>query len=255
MHNLNFNAKQILRVAYFQMDKSAKDPLKIQTMFSTIAHRYDLLNRLLSLGIDRWWRKVAVDQLPKVENARFLDVATGTCDIALEIIKRHPPDTKVVGLDFSEKMLELGKKKIKAAGCQDRIELHLGDVTSLPFEDNTFDASIIAFGIRNVQDYKKGIAEMGRVVKSGGKVVILEFTTVQNRFFKAPYRFYITKVLPFIGEIISGKRGAYKYLPASMLDFPPPDKLKKVMEETGLQAVKYYKLTFGITAVHVGTVK
>ncbi len=237
------------------MNKPAKDPAKIQTMFSTIAHRYDLLNRVLSLGRDRYWRKFAVNQLPRVKNAKFLDVATGTCDVALEIIKRHSPDTRVVGVDFSEKMLELGKEKVKSAAYQNRIDVRFADVASLPFEDNTFDGSIIAFGIRNVQDYKQGITEMGRVVKSGGKVVILEFASVQSRLFKPLYHFYITKVLPSIGEIVSGKKGAYKYLPDSMLDFPVPEKLKSAMEETGLQDVKYYKLTFGITYVHVGTVK
>jgi demethylmenaquinone methyltransferase/2-methoxy-6-polyprenyl-1,4-benzoquinol methylase len=237
------------------MDKSAKDPTKIRTMFSTIAHRYDLLNRVLSLGIDRYWRKFAVDQLPKVEKARFLDVATGTCDVALEIIKRYPPDAKVVGVDFSDRMLEIGREKVRNAGYQDRIDIRFADVTSLPFEDDVFDASVIAFGIRNVQEYKKGISEMGRVVKTGGKVVILEFTSVQNRFFKPLYNFYITKVLPFTGELVSGKKGAYKYLPDSMLQFPTPEEFKKAMEETGLKDVKYYKLSFGITAVHVGIVK
>ncbi|RJQ56697.1 MAG: bifunctional demethylmenaquinone methyltransferase/2-methoxy-6-polyprenyl-1,4-benzoquinol methylase UbiE [Nitrospiraceae bacterium] len=235
------------------MDNSAKDPSKIQTMFSTIAPRYDLLNRVLSLGADSYWRKFAVGRLPKVKNARFLDVATGTCDVALEIVKRFPPDTKVVGVDFSEGMLNLGREKVKKEGYQDRIDVRFADVTSLPFEDNTFDASIIAFGIRNVRDYKKGISEMGRVVKSGGKVVILEFTSIQNRFFRTPYRFYITKVLPFIGELISGKKGAYKYLPSSMLEFPGPEEFKRSIEETGLKDVRYYKLTFGIAAVHVGT--
>jgi demethylmenaquinone methyltransferase/2-methoxy-6-polyprenyl-1,4-benzoquinol methylase len=237
------------------MDKSAKDPVKIQTMFSTIAPRYDFLNKVLSLGIDRSWRKFAISRLPKTENAKFLDVATGTCDVALEIIKRCPSGTKVVGVDFSEGMLEFGKEKVRAAGLEDRIDVRFADVTALPFDDESFDGSIIAFGIRNVQDYKKGISEMGRVVKSGGKVVVLEFTSVQNRFFMPIYRFYITKVLPFIGEIISGKKGAYKYLPDSMLGFPSPDEFKSAMEETGLTDVKYHKLTFGITYVHVGTVK
>jgi demethylmenaquinone methyltransferase/2-methoxy-6-polyprenyl-1,4-benzoquinol methylase len=234
------------------MDKSAKDPLKIQTMFSTIAPRYDLLNRVLSLGIDGHWRRFAVAQLPRVENARFLDVATGTCDVALEIVKRFPPDSKIVGVDFSEGMLELGKEKVRRAGYRDRIDIRFADVTSLPFEDNAFDASIIAFGIRNVQDYKRGISEMGRVVRRGGKVVILEFTSIQNPFFRTPYRFYITKVLPLIGELVSGKKGAYRYLPSSMIGFPAPEEFKKAMEETGLREVKYYKLTFGIAAVHVG---
>jgi len=235
-----------------QENKASKDPAKIRTMFSSIAPRYDLLNRVLSLGLDSYWRAFAVNQLPVAENANYLDVATGTCDVALEIVKTYP-NAKVVGVDFSEGMLELGKEKVKKAGLQDRIEVRFADVTALPFDDNTFDASIIAFGIRNVQDYKKGIKELGRVLKSGGKVVILEFTSIQNRFFRVPYRFYITKILQSIGEIISGKKGAYKYLPASMLEFPGPEEFKKVIEETGLKDVRYYKLTFGIAAVHVGT--
>lgn len=237
------------------MNKPAKDPEKIQTMFSTIAHRYDLLNRVLSLGIDRSWRKFAVGRLPERENAKFLDIATGTCDVALEIIKRHSPGTRVVAVDFSEGMLALGREKVRGAGLEDRIDVRFADVTSLPFDDNTFDGSIIAFGIRNVQDYKKGISEMGRVVKSGGKVVILEFTSVQSRFFQPVFHFYITKILPFIGEIVSGKKGAYKYLPDSMLDFPPPEKFKQAMEETGLQDVGYCKLTFGAAIVYAGTVR
>lgn len=236
------------------MDSLEKDPVKIQTMFTTIAHRYDFLNMVLSLGIDRSWRKFAINQLPKFDNARYLDVATGTGDVALEIVRRLP-GSKVTGVDFSEGMLEFGRKKVSASDIGGQIELLFGDATALPFEDDTFDGSIIAFGIRNVQDYKKGISEMGRVVKKGGRVVILEFTTVQNPIIKPFYRFYISKVLPFIGGVISGKMGAYKYLPQSMLAFPSPDELKKTMEETGLEDVKYYKLTLGIAAVHVGTVK
>jgi demethylmenaquinone methyltransferase/2-methoxy-6-polyprenyl-1,4-benzoquinol methylase len=237
------------------MDKPVKDPAKIQTMFSTIAHRYDLLNTVLRLGIDRHWRKFAVEQLPKVQNAIFLDVATGTCDVALEIIKQFPLDAKVVGVDFSDRMLELGKEKVRKAGLHDKIDIRFADATSLPFDDNSFNGSIIAFGIRNVQDYKKGIREMGRVVKNGGKVVILEFTSVQSRFFQPVFHFYITKLLPFVGEIVSGKKGAYKYLPDSMLDFPSPENFMHVMKETGLQDVRYHKLTFGASIVYVGTVK
>ena len=240
---------------FFPMDNSSKDPVKIRAMFSTIADRYDLLNRVLSLGIDRYWRKFAVNKLPRGENALFLDVATGTCDVALEIIKQHSPGTKVVGLDFSEGMLKLGRDKVEQAGLEKRIDVHYADVTALPFDDNVFDASIVAFGIRNVRDFEKGISEMGRVVKSGGKLVILEFTSIQNPLFKTPYRFYIKKILPFIGEMISGKKGAYKYLPSSMLEFPGPEEFKKAMERTGLQDVRYQRLSLGIVAVHIGTVK
>jgi demethylmenaquinone methyltransferase / 2-methoxy-6-polyprenyl-1,4-benzoquinol methylase len=234
------------------MDTSAKDSKKIQAMFSSIAARYDLLNRLLSLGRDRYWRRFAVSQLPKISSGAILDVATGTGDVAIEIAERYPHDVRVTGVDLSDKMIELGIEKIRRAGLQERITLGTGNVYSLDLKDNTFDAAIIAFGIRNVQDYKKGISEMGRVVKKGGKVVILEFTTMQNPVVKPFYRFYITKVLPFVGEVISGKKGAYKYLPDSMLSFPAPDRLKEIMEEAGLRDVEYHSLTFGITTVHTG---
>ncbi len=234
------------------MDKSAKDPKKIAAMFSSIAGRYDLLNRLLSLGRDRYWRRFAVSQLPEISSGVILDVATGTGDVAIEIAERYPDDVRITGVDLSDKMIELGIEKVRKAGLQERIKLSLGNVNFLDFKDNTFDAAIIAFGIRNVEDYKKGIGEMTRVVKENGKVVILEFTSLQRPFFKYIYRLYISKILPLIGELISGGKGAYKYLPASMLAFPPPEELKKTMEAAGLREVKYHTLTFGITTVHTG---
>ena len=234
------------------MNKPLKNPLKIQSMFSSIAPRYDLLNRLLSFGRDIYWRRFAVKQLPGINNGSFLDVATGTCDVAIEILRQGSQKTKVTGVDFSGQMLRLGKEKIIKRGCQDQIKLCYGDTTSLPFEDNTFDASIIAFGIRNIPDYRTGIKEMARVVKENGKIVILEFTSVQSRFFRRLFRLYLTRFLPFIGGIVSGKKDAYKYLSESVLDFPDPERLKKIMEEAGLKKILYYPLTFSIVTVHVG---
>lgn len=235
------------------MDRSAKESVKIQAMFSSIAHRYDFLNRLLSLGRDRYWRKFAVNQLPEIAHGIFLDVAAGTGDVALEIARIYPPGIRVIGVDFSEKMLEIGRLKVQKAGLDERIRLQYADATSLPFDDNAFDGAIIAFGIRNVQDYKKGISEMVRVTKQGGNVVILEFTQTENSIWRLPITFYLKKVLPFIGETISGNRGAYKYLPASMLSFVTPEELKIAMQICGLQDVRYYKPTLGIVTVHVGT--
>jgi len=234
-------------------DRPSKDPGKISAMFTNIAPRYDLLNRVLSLGIDRRWRKFAVECLPRTDNAHYLDVATGTCDVAIDIVNRLP-GSRVTGIDFSEGMLRLGEEKVAKAGLGHLIHLQRGDATALPFADGTFDGSIIAFGIRNVNDYKKGLSEMARVVKKGGPVVVLEFTNIQNPLFRIPYRFYITKVLPFIGELVSGKKGAYEYLPSSMLDFPGPDEFARIMESAGLVNVKYYSLSLGITAVHTGEV-
>ena len=233
------------------MNKLAKNPIRIQSMFSMIAPRYDLLNKLLSCGRDHYWRRFAVSHLPVTKNGMFLDAATGTGDVALEIIKQRP-EAKVIGVDFSEEMIKLGKEKIFRTGSQDKVELRFGDITSLLFEDKTFDAAIIAFGIRNIPDYKKGIGEMARVVKDGGKIVILEFTSIQSQFFKLPFRLYLSKVLPVIGGIISGRKGAYKYLSDSVLGFPEPEEFKKIMEEMGLKEVKYYPLTFSIVTVHAG---
>lgn len=237
------------------MEKSAKDPVRIEEMFSSIASRYDLLNRILSLGRDRHWRTCAVSQLPDIVEGTFLDIATGTGDIALEIARSCPSGIRVVGVDVSERMIQLGREKVRKEGYDDRIDLRKGDIHSLDFCDGCFDAAIIAFGIRNIQDYRQGIQEMARVVKAGGSIVILEFTSQQQRLFKWPYRIYITKILPLVSSMISGKKSAYRYLSDSVLDFPSPEGLKKIMEEAGLQDVQYQALTFGITAVHTGIKK
>ncbi len=235
------------------MNKPSKNPLKIQAMFSAIAPRYDLLNRLLSFGRDRYWRRFAVKQLPDIEGGMFLDVATGTGDVAVEIVRQYNRKTRVIGTDFSEQMLELGRKKIEELGCQGQIDLRFGDVTNLPFDDRTFDAAIIAFGIRNIPDYKKGIQEMTRVLKAGGRIVVLEFTSVQSRFSRSLFRLYLTRILPVMGGFISGKKTAYKYLSDSVIDFPAPGEFKKIMEDSGLREVNFYPLTFSIVTVHVGT--
>jgi demethylmenaquinone methyltransferase/2-methoxy-6-polyprenyl-1,4-benzoquinol methylase len=235
-----------------KMKRSDKDSAKIEAMFSSIAPRYDLLNRLLSLGRDRYWRRFAVSKLPGLDEGIFLDVATGTGDIAMEIMKRHSSGIRVIGVDLSENMIELGREKVRKAGFGERIELRRGSINSLDFGDDLFDAAIIAFGIRNIQDYRLGISEMVRVVKKGGKVVILEFASKQQPFLRGLYRFYMTRILPLVGEIISGKKGAYRYLPDSVADFPPPEDLKLLMQNAGLRDVSYYTLTFGITTVHVG---
>ncbi len=235
------------------MRQIEKNPAKIQLMFSSIAPRYDLLNKLLSFGRDRYWRKFAVNTLPKKETGLFLDVASGTGDIAIEIVRQSARSTKIIGVDFSEQMLEFGIKKIKKMNLNGQIDLRFGDITSLPFEDKVFDGAIIAFGIRNIPDYKTGIKEMARVVRDGGKVVILEFTNAQTEVFKWPFRVYLTKLMPWIGGIISGRKSAYTYLSNSVLDFPDPGQLKKVMEKSDLKDIEYHTLTFGTVAVHVGT--
>lgn len=231
--------------------KKDKD-IFVQKMFSEIAGYYDLLNRLLSLRRDVYWRKVAVGELLKSGGRLFLDIATGTGDCAVEIIQRGGKDKEVIGIDFSPEMLYAGRKKIEKKGLSDYIRLMQTNALYLPFDDNHFDGVISAFGVRNFSDARNGIREMRRVIKKNGVVVILEFTNPSNRIFKKIYYLYFEKVLPFIGGIVSGKRYAYKYLPDSVLKFPDKDKFKKIMEEEGLRDVRYANLTLGIVTVHIG---
>ncbi|MFV1951941.1 MAG: bifunctional demethylmenaquinone methyltransferase/2-methoxy-6-polyprenyl-1,4-benzoquinol methylase UbiE [Nitrospinota bacterium] len=234
------------------MIKSSKKALYVREMFSSISHRYDLLNKLLSLGRDRYWRSFAVSQLSSMAGGLYLDIATGTADVAMEIAKRGAVNTGIVGVDFNEKMLEIGRRKIKKSGFEDRIKLNFADAQTLPFRDEFFDAAIVAFGIRNLSDPMTGIKEMRRVVKEKGKVVILEFTTPGNSISREIYYLYFRRLLPLIGGIISGKRHAYQYLSESVIEFPDQEGLKRMMEDAGLHDVRYYNLTFGIVAVHVG---
>ncbi len=224
----------------------------IRDMFDRIAPRYDLLNRLLSLGIDQRWRRFAVSQLVVPENGRVLDIATGTGDVALEIGRQTAQGVKIVGSDFTQGMLVLGRRKIAESPYRDRIVLVNAPCESMPHPDGIFDGITIAFGIRNVVDRQKGLAEMARVLKPGGRAAILEFATPRNRFFRAVYYFYFLRVLPWLGGLIS-QRSAYQYLPDSVLEFPDRETFKAMMELAGFADVKVHDLTGGIAAVHVGT--
>jgi demethylmenaquinone methyltransferase/2-methoxy-6-polyprenyl-1,4-benzoquinol methylase len=224
----------------------------VKGMFSGIAHRYDLLNRLLSMRRDVYWRRFAVRELLKTGGSLFLDVATGTGDCAIEIVRQGGEKKKVIGVDFTPEMIYAGRKKIEREGLSDCITLLETNAMGLPFDDNYFDGAMSAFGVRNFSDIRKGIREMRRVIRQNGKVVILEFTNPSNKLFKTIYHIYFKNVLPFIGGIISGKRYAYQYLPDSVMNFPGNNELKRIMEAEGLRDVRYFNLTFGIVAVHVG---
>ncbi len=226
----------------------------IRDMFDRIAPRYDLLNRLLSLGIDRRWRRFAVGQLTVPKDGMVLDIATGTGDVALEIGRQTDNSVKIVGSDFTQGMLVLGREKIAESPYRDRILLVNAPCESMPHPDGIFNGITIAFGIRNVVDRQKGLREMARVLKPGGRAVILEFATPRNKLFRAVYFFYFLKVLPWLGGLISQK-SAYQYLPDSVLEFPDRSTFSKMMEEAGFEDVRVYDLTGGIAAVHVGTCK
>ena len=224
----------------------------IRDMFDRIAPRYDLLNRLLSLGIDRRWRRFAVRQLSIPYGGKVLDIATGTGDVALEIARQTDPSVKIVGSDFTQGMLVLGRDKIADSPFRGRIQLVNAPCESMPHPANIFDGITIAFGIRNVVDRQQGLTEMARVLKPGGRAVILEFATPRNAIFRAIYFFYFLRVLPWFGGLLSQK-SAYQYLPDSVLEFPDREAFSNMMEDAGFKDVRVYDLTGGIAAVHVGT--
>lgn len=223
----------------------------IRDMFDRIAPRYDLLNRVLSLGIDRRWRRFAVRQLAVPQGGMVLDIATGTGDVALEIGRQTDASVRIVGSDFTQGMLVLGRDKIEASPYRERIMLVNAPCEALPHPDGIFDGITIAFGIRNVVDREQGLREMVRVLKPGGRAVILEFATPRNQLFRAIYHFYFLRVLPFLGGLIS-QRSAYQYLPDSVLEFPDRKTFQGMMEQAGFVDVKVFDLTGGIAAVHVG---
>lgn len=224
---------------------------RIREMFDSIAPRYDLLNRLLSLGIDKRWRRFAVKQIKFTSGGRILDVATGTADVALQIAASTPDDITIVGVDFSPQMVELGKTKVKQSAFPHRISLQVAPCESIPYEDNSFDSATIAFGIRNVVDRLCGLTEIHRVLKSDGRIVILEFSNPESKIFKALYNFYFLKILPVIGGLFSDF-GAYKYLPDSVLEFPSQEDFKAIMSKAGFRNVHHKDLTFGIATVYTG---
>jgi len=224
---------------------------KIQQMFGTIAPRYDFLNRLLSFGIDRRWRTKAVRLLKYREGGRVLDVATGTGDVALEIARSTPASVKITGADFCKEMVELGEVKVAASPYADRIDFRVAPCEDLPFPDNTFDSITIAFGIRNVVDRKLGLAEMWRVLRPGGRLIILEFSTPRSQLFRQLYYFYFRQLLPVIGGLFS-RYNAYKYLPDSVLEFPSHEQFSNMIAEAGFKNIHIHELTFGIASIYAG---
>ncbi|BCS55139.1 bifunctional demethylmenaquinone methyltransferase/2-methoxy-6-polyprenyl-1,4-benzoquinol methylase UbiE [Geobacter sp. SVR] len=224
---------------------------KIQQMFGAIAPRYDFLNRLLSFGIDRRWRTKAVRLLKYQQGSRILDVATGTGDVALEIARSTPSSVQITGADFCREMVELGQVKVAASPYADRIEFRVAPCEDLPFPDNTFDSITIAFGIRNVVDRRLGLAEMWRVLRPGGRMIILEFSTPRSQLFRQIYHFYFRRVLPVIGGLFS-RYNAYKYLPDSVLEFPSQNEFSTMMADTGFRHIHIRDLTFGIASIYTG---
>ena len=228
---------------------SAESAAQVQEMFGEIAQRYDFLNAVLSLGIDKGWRKDAVSAVYEKRPEKILDVATGTADLALEL-KKAMPDAEVIGVDFAEPMLVIGRQKAAKQNLDVRLEQ--GDGLKLAFPDHSFDALSIAYGLRNFSNYQAGLNEFYRVLKPGGRLVILEFPPPPRGLFGQLFRFYFLHILPFLGGIISGKQKAYEYLPTSVLNFPAPDVLATMLKDAGFDKIRYKLQTFGVSAIHVG---
>lgn len=221
-------------------------------MFDAIAPRYDLLNRLMSLGIDRRWRRKAVASLRLKAGQTLVDLATGTADVAI-LAARQEPGLQVRGIDPSERMLEFGRGKVERAGLADRLTLSSGSAEALPLENESVDAISMAFGIRNVPDRPKALAEMRRVLRVGGRVAILELSEPRGGPLGAIARFHVHEVVPRLGAWLSGAR-EYRYLQSSIAAFPPPDSFAQLMRDAGFSQVKARPLTFGTCCLFTATV-
>lgn len=228
---------------------TSKSP--IRAMFDRIAPSYDILNHLLSLGIDHLWRRRAVRELRKFAPKRVLDLATGTCDMAVAIAKGIE-GVKVTGTDISTEMVEVGRVKVAKRGLSESIELGIADAENLPYGEGEFDAVTVGFGVRNFTNKEQGLREMRRVLRSGGVVEILELSRPKNKIFGPIFRFYFHKVMPIVGGWISGDRAAYNYLPASVDKFPAPERFVEMMREAGLQECRAERLTLGVAYIYIG---
>ncbi|PQJ34092.1 bifunctional demethylmenaquinone methyltransferase/2-methoxy-6-polyprenyl-1,4-benzoquinol methylase [Salinibacter sp. 10B] len=225
----------------------------VEKMFDTIAPQYDLLNRVLSFGIDQYWRTRAIRLLDDEQPTRVLDVATGTADLAIKAEQMlHPRE--VVGIDLSAEMLAYGRTKIDRQGLSPRISLVQGDAQNLPFGDHSFDAAMVAFGVRNFEDLNAGLRGIRRVLRPGGRLVVLEFSRPRTFPIKQLYAWYSRHVLPRIGGTLSPDAGAYEYLPNSVAEFPDGTDFLDRMNDSGFAELLWEPLTFGIASLYRGTV-
>lgn len=234
----------------YQTSESSKKE-QVAQMFDNISPRYDLLNRILSLGIDVYWRKKAVAKLKKAQPSEVLDIATGTADFAISIYENLKPK-RIVGVDISEGMLAVGREKIRKQRYSEYISLQTGDSENLPFENETFEAITAAFGVRNFENLEKGLGEMYRVLKKGSKIVILEFSQPESFPFKQLYFFYFQYILPFLGKLVSNDNRAYTYLPESVKAFPYGKDFLQILGKLGFKNLECDVLTFGIASIYVG---
>ncbi len=230
----------------YQNSESKKE--QVAQMFDNIANRYDFLNSLLSLGIHKGWRKKCVNILKSKQPKVILDVATGTGDFAIECSKLNP--TKVIGVDISEGMMSFGREKLKKLKLDSIITLENGNAETLSFDDNTFDAIVVGFGVRNFQNLEKGLANLHRILKPGGQLVILEFSYPTNWFIKTVYNFYFSYITPLIGKIFSNDNRAYTYLTESVKAFPNNQNFVAILNELNYKHTNFKSLSFGVASIY-----
>lgn len=232
----------------YNTDKSKKE--EVAQMFNNISARYDFLNHFLSLGIDHIWRRKAVNKLKDIQPKRILDLATGTGDFAIALLKLNP--AQIIGMDISSGMLEVGKNKMKAKQVSHIIDMQLGDSENMPFEDGYFDAITVGFGVRNYENLEKGLTEMLRVTRSGGKIVILEFSKPKRFPIKQAFAFYSRFIIPFFGKRISKDEKAYAYLPESVAAFPEGKAFTDILNKLGYKQVDSTLVSGGIATIYSG---
>lgn len=236
-----------MTVLPYKEEQSAKK-VQVARMFDSISRNYDFLNHFLSLGIDKGWRRKAIKLLRPIHPKQMLDVATGTGDFAIEALRLNPD--QITGVDISEGMLEIGRKKILKKGLGDKIELLKGDSENLPFGENNFDAVIVAFGVRNFENLEKGLQEILRVMRPGAMLVVLEFSKPRRFPFKQLYSIYFKFILPRIGRVVSKDKAAYTYLPESVEAFPDGAGFENILAKVGFKNTTCVSLTFGISSIY-----
>ncbi len=224
---------------------------QVEEMFDSIAPAYDFMNRAMTLGIDRWWRRVAVRMVGKTHPQHILDVATGTGDFVIDLYRKLQPQ-QVVGIDLSQGMLDVAREKIARRGLSDAITVQQGDCLALPFEDGSFDAVTVAFGVRNFEHLLQGYKEMHRVLEPGGILCVVELSTPRNRVVRWFYDLYTLHIIPWMGSLKSGDRSAYRYLPQSIAAVPQGDDMLAIMREAGFTNCKVKRLTLGTCSIYVG---
>ncbi len=233
-------------------NSSDKKSVQVEQMFDEIADHYDELNHTLSMGIDRNWRKKGILSLKDLTPKKILDIATGTGDLAIDAYNRLQPD-HILGIDISEGMMEVGRKKIAQLGLSNKISFEKQDCTDLQLADNSFDAAIVAFGVRNFENLDKGLQEILRILRPGGKLMILELSTPERFPMKQAYAIYSKLVIPTIGKFISKSKAAYNYLPKSIAAFPQGKTMTGIMKKNGFKTPIFKRFTFGICTMYIGT--